>query len=327
MPVLKRCVAIYPPMLDLFISVESDFLEKNGIEINTIVSYSKEKHGSVEKYIASKIEKNKDELTSRAGGATFNTQKILSKWMECFFFGIIGGDSYGSLIEEKMQGTDVNIYLDKRDTYSTAWAYVFITEDKRTLLANQDKNVCYSEKAKERIYSLVENGTVFYFVSFMFFLPNVVADFMPIYKEKETIGFCSIINLSSEEIVRTFRDRIMEIISISDFIIGNFSEYCELSGAKDQASLIEWADSLNIGYAVTDGPGEVFGRIPGGPLRRVSPTLLLGNINTNGAGDSFAAGFIGGLANKDYRGITDILPLLQKGVESSYSHIIGLKDS
>lgn len=325
MAVLKRCVAIYPPMLDLFVEIESDFLEKNSIEINTIVSYSEEKHSSVQKYVSNKIEKNREELVFRAGGATFNTQKILSKWMECFFFGIIGCDSYGSLIEEKMQGTQVKIYLDKRSTYSTAWAYVFITEDKRTLLANQDKNVCYSEKAKQRIHYLIEKSTVFYFVSFMFFLPNLVADCMPLYKEKKAIGFCSIINLSSEEIVSIFKDKIMEIIKTSDFVIGNASEYYVLSGTKDEESLIKWADSLNIGYAITNGPEVVAGRIPGGPLRKVTPISVGRHLNTNGAGDSFAAGFIGALANQEYAHIKDILPLLEKGVESSYGHIMSLK--
>lgn len=321
MPAIKRCIAIYPPMLDLFSTVEKTFLKENKVAINTIVSYSGEKHEDIHAYMMNKLENKREDLTFQAGGATFNTQKILSEWMDCYFFGIVGCDSYGEIIEKKMRGTKVNIYLDKRSKFSTAWAYVFINEDQRTIIANQDKSVCYSEKAKKSIYSLVNSNTIFYFVSFMFFLENIVSDCMSIYREKKRIGFCSVVNLSSEEIVRLFREEIIQIIKMSDFIIGNKTEYFELSGAKDEDSLLSWLDNLNVAYAITDGPGEVVGKIPNGPLRRVMPASLPENAITNGAGDSFAAGFIGGLNGKSYSELVDILPLLEKGVQTSQNFI------
>ncbi|KAI5188966.1 adenosine kinase [Nematocida minor] len=324
---LKRCVAIYPPMLDLFANIDKQFLDKHRVEINAIVSYCEEKHHGIQEYVADTMQNSPDDFTFRAGGATFNTQKILSEWMECYFFGIVGHDSYGSIIEEKMKGTRVKIYLDKSSVFSTPWAYVFITEDQRTIVAKQDKNVRYSETAKQRIHALIDSQTVFYFVSFMFFLENIVEECMAMYKNKNSLGFCSIVNLSSEEIVSTFKEKIMEIIRVSDFVIGNKAEYYALSGTQDEESLLSWIDSLDIAYAITDGPGEVIGRIPGGPLRRVTPACVPGNCNTNGAGDSFAAGFIGSLSGKAHKEVRDILPLLEKGIEASYIHIKSLEKS
>ncbi|KAH9386288.1 adenosine kinase [Nematocida major] len=326
MVALKKCVAIYPPMLDLFFNVNADFLEANEIEPNAIVGYSTEKHQKLHEGMMALLENGEKPIVFRAGGATFNTQKVLSQWMDCYFFGIVGSDRYGEIIEQKMQGTAVNICLDKRERFSTAWAYVFICGDKRANLAYQDKSVCYSSGAKEKICSLISKDTVFYFVSFMFFLDNVVSDCIELYKKKNEIGFCSVVNLSSEEIARMFRPRILEIIKMSDFIIGNKEEYFALSGCTDIDSLLAWLDTLGVAYAITDGPGEVLGKAPGGPLRKTLPFNVPADSVTNGAGDSFAAGFIGGLEGcTNPAGITDILPLLEKGASASYSHIKSLK--
>ncbi|EIJ87208.1 adenosine kinase [Nematocida parisii] len=321
MRTIKRCIAIYPPMLDIFVNIEESFLLENGVALDAIVSYSEKEHHTIHDYVMKSIKTKNNSFTFRAGGATFNTQKILSNWLQCYFFGIIGCDAYGEIIEEKMQNTKVNIYLDKRDKFSTSWAYVFINNDKRANIALQDSSVCYSDKAKAEIERLVDGNTVFYFVSFMFVLPNIVKDYMAVHINKEKIGFCAIINLSSQEMVSLFRSEILEMIRLSDFIIGNKSEYYELSKTDNEESLIEWLDTLNVAYAITDGSEDVIGKIPNGPLRRVSPKPVSHNAFTNGAGDSFAAGFIGALKNKEYKEIVDILPLLQNGVDASYQHI------
>ncbi|KAI5160023.1 adenosine kinase [Nematocida ausubeli] len=322
---LKTCVAIYPPMLDLFVKIPENVLIENGVALDEIVAYSEEKHSKLHTHIMKIVASNVNAFDSRAGGATFNTQKILSARMKCYFFGIIGDDIYGEMIVSKMQNTQVNIQLDKSKEFKTPWAYVFINGDKRANIAFQESKVCYSKDALDSIKSQVNRNTVFYFVSFMCMLPNIVKDAMELYKDKETIGFCSVVNLSSKEIVCKFREDIINIIKVSDFIIGNRLEYYALAEVDTEESLIKWLDGLNVAYAITDGADEVIGKTPNGPLRRISPRTVSEEAFTNGAGDSFAAGFIGAMKDKEYKNITDILPLLQSGVDASYNHITSHK--
>ncbi|KAI5181065.1 adenosine kinase [Nematocida sp. AWRm80] len=321
MPELNRCIAIYPPMLDVVLHTEKEDLVREGYEINTIVAYCKEKHKKTVERVQQRIQAGDKSVIFQSGGATFNTQKILSKWMECDFFGIVGKDAYGEILEEKMQGTKVHIHLDKSKQFSTPWAFVFITGDERTMIACQDANVSYSPSAKQHIFGLFNERSIFYFVSFTFFLNIVAKDSLEILMMKKEKGFFSLVNLSSEEVVRRFRNKILSVIKMSDFVIGNRSEFYELFGEADDQKLVAWLDTLNVGYAITDGPDPISGRIPGGPFRVLKPIEVHKEINTNGAGDAFAAGFIGAMKSKGFVKDKDILPLLTEGIRSSYFHI------
>ncbi|OAG31535.1 adenosine kinase [Nematocida displodere] len=318
---LMRCVTIYPPMLDIVIHTERSSLLEMGLAANTIVGFSENKHCKIRAEVERQIAAGDKHVRFKAGGATFNTQKILSQCMECDFFGIVGEDSNGAIISEQMKGTQVNIHLDKSKQVATPWAYVFISGDERTILAKQDPSASYSAYAKEQIMGRIDQATVFYCVSFTFFLEKVSGVTFEILEQKKEKGFCSILNLSSEEIVGNFKKEILRAAGMCDFIIGNKLEYFELFGATDEARLLVWLDSLKVGYAITDGPSTVYGRIPGGPLRQVTPPYVSDEINTSGAGDSFASGFIRAMKDRTFAATLDIAPLLSEGVRASNAHI------
>ncbi|KAI5171676.1 adenosine kinase [Nematocida sp. LUAm3] len=322
MPEIKRCVATYPPMLDIITTMQEKDLIDQEIEVNTIIGYSEERHRNIKNKMNESISRKNDEITFVAGGAAFNTQKLLSKWMPCVFFGTVGKDAYGEILEKKMQGTQVEIHLDRSESFSTQWAYVFLSGSERTIIAKQDPQVEYSSAAKNLLSSLIDKNTLFYFVSFSFVLKNIAQDALDLLARKKEVGFCFIVNLSADEICRTYKKSIINVISQCDFVIGNKDEYYALFGEKDEAKLLTWLDSFGVGYVITDGPNEIVGKIPEGPLRRASPPKLTNqSLNTNGAGDSFAAGFISALNNEKGRPHKDILPLIDAGIEVSHSHI------
>lgn len=319
----KRCITIYPPMLDIIVHATEDFLESRGVEVNTIVGYSEKKHKKIFKEMLQRIEKKDKTISFLAGGATFNTQKILSRWMECIFFGIIGEDLYGSILEEQMQKRSMQIHLDKSKHASTQWAYVFLSGDKRTLIAKQDPGLKYSPEMQKKITASFGENAIFYFVSFTFFLKNIAEEALRVMTLRRSADLLTIINLSSKEIVKMFRKQILTAIKSADFLIGNRSEFYALfDGVQEEELLLEWLDVLAISYAITDGPCESVGRISNGPIRRITPPAISLEINTNGAGDSFAAGFIGALRSKEFIKTRDILPLLQAGTHTSFEYIL-----
>ncbi|KAI5185502.1 adenosine kinase [Nematocida homosporus] len=321
MPELRRCVTIYPPMLDIIMHVPKETLENHQLKPNTIVSYCESKHKSICQLVQDRIDSKTSSPTFLAGGATFNTQKILSRWLQCDFFGIVGHDVYGTILAKKMEGTLVNIHLDRTSVCSTQWALVFLSGDERTLVAKQDESICYSDKAKEQIAALIDQHALFYFVSFTFFLKNVTQDSLAIIKTKASKGFCLVVNLSSVEVATLFKAQILSVLAQSDFVIGNKEEYSALFDESDISALPGHLAKLGCGFAITDGAKTVIGQIPGGPLRTAQPKTLSHELNTNGAGDSFAAGFIGALKDQKTLQDKDVLPLLQAGIEASAEYI------
>lgn len=318
-----RCVTVYPPMLDIIAYETEEFLKTQGIQLNTIVGYCENKHKNISDNMLKRIEEKDSTVSFFAGGATYNTQKILSKWMECIFFGVIGKDNYGIILERLLEKKRISIYLDKSKHFSTQWAYVFLSGDKRTVIAKQDSSIECSPEMQKKINASIGKDTIFYFVSFTFFLKNIAQHALSIMNRRKEIGVLCIINLSSEEIIKTYREQILEAVKHADFLIGNKAEFYTLfNGPAKEELLLKWLDTLGVAYAITNGPEETIGRIPGGSIGRITPPSISKEINTNGAGDSFAAGFISALRNRNFEKICCILPLLQAGTHASFEYII-----
>lgn len=319
----RHCLTIYPPMLDIFCHRSAETLRQDGLKVNTITAYCSDKHRKIDQEMQAKIAQKDAGISFKAGGATFNTQKLLSRWMPCEFFGIVGNDLYGQIIEEEMAKNkeNIDIHLDRLSNAPTPWAYVFLSGDERTLISKQDFNMGYSAQATEEMLALVDWSTVFYIVAFSFPLKNIARQVFDILELKKEKRFVSVINLSAEEIAGNWKEAILRAMKDCDFVIGNIHEYYQLCETASRPEILSWLDAQNIGYAITDGPGEVIGRIPGGPLQRASPRKLHHDANTNGAGDSFVAGFIKAMDQTSWSTTRDIQPLLDQGVQVAYDFI------
>ncbi|KAI5192277.1 adenosine kinase [Nematocida sp. AWRm77] len=320
---LKKCLSIYPPMLDIVCHTSAELLKKYRVPINSIVGYSEKKHKELHRQMQERLEKKDPDISLKIGGATFNTQRLLSKWVECQFFGIIGTDTFGSIAEMEIdrKKEKIAVHLDKIKGNNTPWGYVFLSGEERTMVASQNFDIKYPSETVQKIMDSIDESTLFYIVSFSFPLKNIgklVFDILDMKKEKK---FTSVINLSSEEIASDWKDQILKSAEKCDFMIGNRAEYYRLCNTTDEKAMIEQLDALKVGYAITDGAGSVIGKIPGGLLRKITPHELPKGINTNGAGDAFVAGFIKEMVKDNWRTDLDIYGLLESGVSVAQEFI------
>lgn len=296
--IITKCVSIYPPMLDIVMHKEKAQLEKAGLVPNSIISYDPEKYGRLEKKIQEGIQNSSLCAEYKAGGATLNTQKVLAEWMPCEFFGLLGEDEYGKMLEKEMRSTKrLKINLEKSPDFSTCWAYVFLTGDERTILAKQDMHMKYTPQYMQHIFQTLGSKEIFYFVSFIFFLEHLSEQTFEVLRQKKEKGFYSVLNLSSEDVVRKRKESVLQAMQYADFVIGNRGEFYKLAQVEDAENLYTWLDERGISYAITDGPNKVVGKCIDGGLEEAYPPVLKHNINTNGAGDAFAAGFLSTLRN------------------------------
>lgn len=323
----KKCLSLYVPMLDITMRASSEKLAKGGLHLNLISQYNPSVHSNFHRDVLEFVRREKDSVFYHLGGASLNTQVHLARGTDllCYFYGFIGRDRYGQLVKEYSEKSGVVSLFEESRSYSTPFCYVFLSGQDRTLMAHQLPTPRLNKESMRRFIEQMGSDTVVYFVSFMFNMPLMVEDGREILAHKKEKKFCMILNLSSNEAIRSYHGTVLEFVEHADFLIGNREEAMELcrcatGKSPTDSELMAYLESLGVSYAITDGEKDVVGRLAGGEKGDlpsvVNPPRLSGDLNTNGAGDAFAAGFISKL--NTHNSIED---LIKSGIEFSQRHI------
>jgi len=127
-------------------------------------------------------------------------------------------------------------------------------------------------------------------------------------------GVQIIINLNDREIVSKAKDTLLSLLSADiAFFLGNISEAQTLFDTDTIESTLQKLKESGGNFAITDGPNGAYiitaghvDHVPGIPLHDSQI------INTLGAGDQFAAGFVAGLA----QGL-DTIAACKQGIENA----------
>ena len=112
-------------------------------------------------------------------------------------------------------------------------------------------------------------------------------------------GVNLIVNLNDMELVRRSLPTLHKLMTMDvALFMGNVEELKVLFGAKDQAEAFKKAMETGCNFTITDGPGGAYviqdGKVEHAPAQPLHEGRI---INTLGAGDQFAAGYIAALVN------------------------------
>jgi len=247
-----------------------------------------------------------------AGGAAQNTirvaQWMLQKKKATVFLGAVGKDDFGSQLRKCAEGDGVRPLYVEDEKEPTGTCAVLIKDKERTLIANLAAASTFklSHLQSEALSSVWKQAS-FYYVEGYFISPGTDC-ILELAKHAHESKKTFVLNLSGPWVCEFFSEPLLKILPYVDIVFGNEGEAAALAkklGWKDgspTAVALELAKfpkenkSRSRLALITNGADPTAAAQDGEVKKFPVPPLARESIlDTNGAGDAFAGGFMASL--------------------------------
>lgn len=235
---------------------------------------------------------NTKEKHIAAGGSASNTIVGLSKLgIQTGFLGRIGKDIFGEYYKNDLVNHGVTPYLSISDTEASGVATTFISADGQrtfgTFLGAAATLTASDLKDEDFI-----GYDYFYIEGYLVQNLDLIRKAITLAKEN---GLKVVLDLASYNVVETVRDFLLEIIpQYVDVIFANEDEAKALLGVEPEEALQILSEQVKIAIVKI---GEEGSWVQKGAEKVFIPALQVNCIDTTGAGDLYASGFLYGLIN------------------------------
>jgi sugar/nucleoside kinase (ribokinase family) len=227
--------------------------------------------------------------TKSSGGSAANTIHGLAKLgVNAAYIGKIGKDEMGRFFKKDMEKSSARTILYNSLT-DTGRAMALISPDsERTFATYLGAAV---ELSEEDITSDIFKGYDFLYMEG--YLINNLPLFEKALRLAKNHGMRTCVDLASFNIVEQFRENLLpEIESYVDIVFANEEEAKALTGKEPEEALEEIAGMCDIAVVKTGARGSL---IKTGNQKFTIQANSVKSIDTTGAGDLFASGFLYGL--------------------------------
>ena len=233
--------------------------------------------------------------TLAAGGSAANTIHGIGKLGgKAGFIGRIGEDPLGDLFIKDMQDAGVEVQVSRSSSSGTGCAITLITPDSERTFATYLGAA--SELSPEHFGSgeadLFSSYDLFHLEGYMVF--NQALTELSV-KRAKIAGMLVSLDLASYNVVEANRDFLDRIIrDYVDIVFANEEEARAFTGKEPEDALEVFAGMAGYAIVKTGGKGSMVRH--GGEVCRVG-VIPVSPVDTTGAGDLYASGFLYGLAN------------------------------
>jgi sugar/nucleoside kinase (ribokinase family) len=233
-----------------------------------------------------------------SGGSAGNTVAgMAALGCGCGFIGQVADDQFGKVFTHDIRALGVAFDTPMtKDGAPTAQCLIFVTPDgQRTmntyLGASQNLGVAALDKG------LIERADILYLEGYLWNAEASRDAMVEAVKIAKAAGKKVAFTLSDNFVILGHRDSILDMMATGDIdiLFANEVEILTLSGLDDFAAAVDWAAAKVPTVVVTRGAdgavavkGEERTSVPAEPVAKV--------LDTTGAGDLFAAGFLAGQA-------------------------------
>lgn len=302
-------VGLGNPLLDISAVVETDLLQKYDMQPNNAI-LAEEKHMPIYKEL---IEKYQAEYI--AGGSVQNSlrvaQWILQRPRVAVFFGCVGQDEYARILDERATSNGVNVQYQRSTANPTGTCAVLVTGTQRSLCANlAAANDFTPDHLKSDANQAYLKAAEYFYVSGFFFTVSFESA-LAVAKDAAATDRMFLMNLSAPFVPQFYKSNLEEIFPYVDVIFGNETEAAALAkefnyGTEDLKQIGLRISALPKQNAkrsrtviITQGSNPVLlieaGTVREFPVRKLVPSEI---VDTNGAGDAFAGGFLAQLLQR-----------------------------
>ncbi len=224
-----------------------------------------------------------------SGGSAANTMSgVAQLGVEAGFLSKIGKDEVGRFFEKQMTETHVKPLMLKSDTPSGRVQALVTADGERTFATclGAAAEMCADDIRPE----LFEGWDILYVEGYLVANPTMLDKALATAKEA---GLKIAIDMASYNVVEESRDYFMRLIdTYVDYVFANEKEAFALTGMEPLKALNFIASRCEIAVVKVGAKGAYVKR--GNEMVTVPP-MEANVIDTNGAGDMWAAGFMAGL--------------------------------
>ena len=284
---MKNVIGIGSALVDILTRIDNDDILKE-LEIR------KGSMHLVDEKSTAIIEKRLEnyESSMAPGGSAANTIHALSKMgIESGFISFIGKDEIGKFFENSMSSVGVKSYLFHTDTASGTARTIISADGERTFATNLGASLELNER--------VITSDIFKQWDYCYVEGYLIANKPVFVKTISTAKACGckvVLDLASFNVVEENRDFLNELLPQIDIIFANEEEAKALTLMSAEESLHYIAEKVEIAVVKVGKNGSL--------IKRGNEVVQIGCnkidvVDTTGAGDMYAAGFLYGLIN-DY---------------------------
>ncbi|QLQ78598.1 hypothetical protein HG537_0A08450 [Torulaspora globosa] len=302
--VSPKLVCLGNPLLDYQATVSPEYLKKYGLKADDAILVDAKSDDPKMAIFEEML--GFDDVKFVAGGAAQNTARgaayVLGRG-QVGYFGSVGEDKYSEkLLQENDAAGVISLYQFQKDI-GTGKCAAMINGHYRSMVTDLGAANYFTPDHLDKHWDVVENAKLFYVGGFHLTVsPEAI---LKLSKHAQQTGKPLVLNLSAPFIPQFFKDPLQQVLPYTTYVIGNESEaasYAESFGLPaDQRDLVSIAkhivgDSKDRTVIFTQGldPTIVYSA-QGAKSYPVRPLESSKIVDTNGAGDAFAGGFMAAL--------------------------------
>ncbi|WP_169313536.1 adenosine kinase [Spirochaeta africana] len=238
-------------------------------------------------------------LRVTAGGSCANTLRgaacLASRFgadLRCIYSGAVGHDTQGGQFESILHRSGVESHLRKKPAAATGTSTILVSPDgQRTMFTQLE--ACRLFQPGDVDHTAIASADILYFTGFMWDTPNQEEALRQAMQTAQAHDVQIVIDIADIFVADRYRDKLMEVVpQYAAYVLCNEQELASLLGQRDvdRGTLLQLARQIPVSWLVKVGSEGCF-LVNADGIRQV-PGVPTRVVDTTGAGDAFAAGFL-----------------------------------
>jgi len=278
-------ICIGNAITDVISFSNDEFLIENGMIKNAMNLIDYKRSEQIDTFIS--------EPSIVAGGSAANTAACLSKF-NCFsnFIGRVGEDEYGRNYEKNLAEQLVETRLVTDINFPTARSYIFVTPDKNRTM-NTYLGASINMHPSDISEDLIKSADLVYVEGYLYDAPKGPECWSKVGELSKKYGTKIAISLSDSWCVDRHREKLKNFIkNYADIVVCNNEELKLMFGGSSDNAISQLQKIVRAG-SVTDGKNGALA-FYGSEIKKIEALNKDNIIDTTGAGDFYASGYIFG---------------------------------